>query len=185
MKKTSGKITNTIKKPKSQSKKRVVQDRPEELSTSRGWHEFYSYESNELFPSRDSFRQRVAYTILTWSESEDALDLGQFFMIYKIPRQTFRDWCLKYPEINQAYQDAKLNIATKRRMGALKRTYDKDVAYKDMHVLDSDYLEINQYHAMLKKDEDKQPHVFNVILDKPEITTKEELDMITSRIGKE
>ncbi len=182
MKKTTPKTSNNTKKASKVSKNDQF---PEELVKNRGWHEFYNYEANELFPSKESFRQRVAYTILKWSETDEALDLGQFFMVYKIPRETFRAWCAKYPDIKQAYLDAKLNVATRRRLGALNKQFEKEVVFKDMHTYDSDYLEINQYHASLRKDEDKQPHVFNVILDRPEVTSKAEMDYITSQIGKE
>jgi len=67
-------------------------------------------------------------------------------------------------------------LSSRKRKGALTRKYYKDVVYKYMHVLDPEYLAINKYHADLKKDEDGQQHTYNLILNKPAVVSKEEMD---------
>ena len=117
------------------------------------------------FPGKTECRERLCYTLMLWAGQDDALDIQQFSDFYGIDRDILRRWAIKYPEdIGVAFKNAKLTLGLRKRLGALKRTYDASIAFKDMHVLDSDYLEINAYHAALKSGEDRDGQVFNITL---------------------
>jgi hypothetical protein len=96
-------------------------------------------------------------------------------MEFKIPYSTLKQWVEKYPDIKSAYNNVKLALACHRRVGAMNKKLDGAYAYKDMHVYDPEWLEINKYHSDMKKEEEKQPHTFIINTGKPRIVTKEEM----------
>ena len=146
-----------------------------ELSNSRTWTDFLSQETLCLYPGKDEWRQRLIYTMLVWSEKKTSLELMQFCLEYKIPRRTLKEWVDKYPEVKEAYENVKLALACHRRVGTMNKKLDGAYAYKDMHIYDPEWHAINKYHSDMKKDEEKQAHVFIINDAKPQIVTKEEM----------
>ena len=114
-------------------------------------------------------------TLLQWAEREDSLDITDFPLEMKMHRSLFYDWVRRFPDIKDAFETAKLMLASRRKKGALTRKFDKDVVFKDLHKYDSEWLEINKYHSDMKKDEEKQAHTFIISDSKPRIVSKEEL----------
>jgi hypothetical protein len=110
------------------------------------------------FPERSAWRQRLIYSLEQWVNEKDEkgrlpLEVMQFCSTYKIPYQTFIRWCHDHEDIGQVYTNVKLTLASRRRVGAMFRDYDKDAVYKDLHRLDPEWHEINMYHAALKDKE--------------------------------
>ncbi len=126
----------------------------EELSKNRTWQEMMDNESYQLFAGNHQRNERLIFTLYKWSESEDALDLTQFCMQYKIPRQSLYDIRDKYPEVRKAMDNVKLFLGCRKRVGAIKKIYDKEAVFKDMHKYDPEFLEINSYWAALKNIEE-------------------------------
>lgn len=149
------------------------------LSNSRTWTDFIDQDALSANPGKDEWRQRLIRTMHAWSERSTSLEILQFCMEYKIPYRTLKEWVDKYSDIDQAYKDIKLIVACHRRIGSMNKKLDGAYAYKDMHVYDPEWLAINKYHSDMKKEEDKQPHVFIVQGGKPRIVSKQE--MITDR----
>ncbi len=149
------------------------------LSNSRSWVDYMDKDSLAMFPGKDEWRQRLIKTMYAWSEKPDSLEILQFCMEYKIPYGTLKEWDRIYPDIAEAYQAVKLNVACHRRVGTMNRKLDGTYAYKDMHWYQPEWHSINQYHSDLKKEEEKQPHVFIVNAEKPKIVSKE--DMLSDR----
>lgn len=145
------------------------------LTMNRTWVDYIKNDTFLFFPEKDEWRQRFIYTLLSWAEREDSLEVNEFIFLMKIRRALLFEWCEKYQDIKQAYDLAKLMIGTRRKKGALNRKFDKDVVRWDIHKYDPEWLEINKYHSDMKKDEEKQSHTFNVNLGKPAVGTKEEL----------
>jgi hypothetical protein len=112
-----------------------------------------------LFPEKDSWRQRFKFTMLDWAEKDDSLDIYQFFQYYGLPRQTFYDWCNKYPDIKATAEEVKLTIGCRKRVGALTRKYDKDVAYKDMFKYDPEWKDVDLYNREMKADSETGQHI--------------------------
>lgn len=146
-----------------------------ELSNSRNWMDFLSKETLAIYPGKDEWRERLVYSLLSWSEKKESLEIMQFCIEYKIPYSTMKEWVEKYPDVKEAYNNAKLVLASHRRVGTMNKKLDGVYAYKDMHVLDPEWHAINKYHSDMKKEEEKQAHTFIISDAKPRIVSKEEM----------
>jgi hypothetical protein len=153
-----------------------------ELSNSRTWMDFLSKETLNIYPGKDEWRQRLIYTLLKWAEKQTSLEIMQFCIEYKIPRSTLWEWVDKYPEVKEAYNNAKLAVACHRRMGSMNKKLDGAYAYKDMHMYDPEWHSINKYHSDMRKEEEKQSHTFIINDSKPRIVTKEEMTSLVEGI---
>ena len=140
---------------KSKSKGKTPQDntRIEPLGKDCSYLDYLSDNSGRLFPEKDNWRLRLRYTMLWWADENNSFEIEQFCKAYGIPRRTLYFWRDKYPDIRQTIEDVRINIASTRRVGALTKRLDKDVVFKDIHKYDPEWLEINQYHAKLKDQE--------------------------------
>ncbi len=146
------------------------------LSKNVSWVDFLQNDAYMLFPEKDDWRKRFCFTMLTWAERKDSLEIADFVFLMKMDREQLYRWAKQYPDVKRAYDLAKLMLAVRKRKGALIRKYDKDVVYKDMHILDPEYLAINKYWSDLKKEEASQSEVRYVYLEKPKVKSKEEVD---------
>jgi hypothetical protein len=145
------------------------------LTTSGTWCEYLNEDAFMMFPGKDDWRKRFMYTLLEWASKEDSLEITDFAIAMKMRRRTLYKWAEEYEDIKDALDNARLIIGSRRRKGALTRKFDKDVAFKDMHKYDPEWIEINKYHSEMRKDEDKQAHTFIINDIKPRIVTKEEM----------
>lgn len=117
-----------------------------------------------FFPDKDKWRERLIVSLYEWAFKEDSYEMMGFCMQNAIPRSTLADWCSKYDDIAKAYNEAKLILATRRRTGALTRKLDKDVVFRDIHRYDPEWLEIDKYHADLKKNETNTDRNITVVI---------------------
>lgn len=146
-----------------------------ELSNSRSWMDFLDKETLGVYAGKDEWREKLIYTLLKWSEKQTSLEIMQFCLEYKIPYTTMKEWIEKYPDVKQAYNNAKLSIGCHRRIGSMNKKLDGAYAYKDMHIYDPEWHAINKYHSDMKKEEEKQAHTFIISDAKPRIVSKEEM----------
>lgn len=145
-------VKSEIATKNSTPKRKVSKSRTiEGIGEGRTWVDFVNKDQLLLFPGRDQFRQRFIQHLLTWSERDDALDILGFCLMYKIPRSTLYDWRDMYPDVKDALDNVSLFIGYRKRLGALKKDFDKEVAFRDMHALDPEWDKINRYHAELKQ----------------------------------
>lgn len=147
----------------------------EPLTNTSTWRDFLNNDSFMHFPEKHDWRKRFACTLLTWASKEDSLEITDFALEMKMRRSTINEWANKYSDIKDAFDLARLMIASRRKKGALTRKFDKDVVFKDLHRYDPEWLEINKYHSDMKKEEDKQAHTFIISDVKPRIVSKEEM----------
>lgn len=145
-------------------KKRVKFDGEiDQLSRNRTWHDMLHPESYMYFPGQEQIRDRLKYTLLAWSADPKTIEYLDFFFKYKIPRKTFMDWVAKYPDLAEAWDMAKLQIASRRMNLALFKKIDKDLAVRDLHIYDEEYDGINRYHVSLKTEAEQQKPVSYVV----------------------
>lgn len=123
------------------------------LSKSYTWHDFMDPEASLLYPSKYQDIERLIYTFCLWSEAEKSYDITQFCMEYKIPRKSFYLLIDKHPKLKNTIEQIKIFLGCRKRIGALEKNLDKEVVFKDMHKYDPEWIEINKYHADLKKEE--------------------------------
>lgn len=145
------------------------------LSNNRTWLEMVQDNAFMMFPEKDDWRKRFVMTLLEWSSKDDSLEITDFALEMKMHRSMLYRWIATYPDIKEAFDFAKLMIASRRKKGALTRKFDKDVVFKDLHKYDPEWHEINKYHSEMRKDEEKQAHTFIINDTKPRIVSKEEM----------
>jgi hypothetical protein len=145
------------------------------LTNKRTWTDFIQNDAYMEFPQKQDWRQRFICTLLEWASLETSVEITDFALEMKMRRQTVKDWAAKYPDIKDAYDQAKLMIGSRKRKGALTRKFDKDVVFKDLHRYDPEWLEINKYHSDMKKEEEKMAHTFIINGEKPRIVSKAEM----------
>jgi len=146
------------------------------LSKNNSWMDFVKKESLLANPGRTEWRERLVNTMLHWAQSENALEIMQFCIEYKISYFSLREWVKKYKDIKEAYEYVKMMVACHRRTGSMTKKLDGNYAYRDMHMYDSEWHAINKYHADLKKEEEKQAHTFIINTDRPAVVTKQEME---------
>lgn len=139
------------------------------------WSDFVANDAYMLFPGKQDWCQRFACTLLEWASKEDSLEITDFAIEMKMRRATIYEWANKHKDIKEAFDMAKLILASRRKKGALTRKFDKDVVFKDLHKYDPEWHDINKYHSDMKKDEEKQSHTFVISNEKPRIVSKEEM----------
>lgn len=142
----------------------------------RTWADCIKNSSFELFPGKDDWRQRFVNDMYEWAQKDDSLEIQQFTMKMCMRRQTLYEWANQYPEIKEALCEVRLILASRRRIGALKKDFDKEVVFKDLHKLDPEWLEINKYHADLKTQEAHHNKVEFVLIGKPEVQSAQDLE---------
>jgi len=111
---------------------------------------YMSDTSNNFYPSKTQWRERLRYSMLEWSEKESSLEVEQFCIEYKIPKRTLYHWAKQYDDIRQTIDDVKIIIASRRRVFSMTNKINGNYAYRDMHRLDPSWVEVDQYHANLK-----------------------------------
>ena len=145
------------------------------LSNATSWSDFIQNNAYMQFPQKDDWRKRFIYTFIEWASKDDSLEIMDFYVEMKMYRTTVYDWANKYPDVKDALDYVRLMLAARRRKGALLRKYDKDMALRDMHMLDPEWLTINKYHSDMKTEEAKQSYAFIINDAKPKIVSKEEM----------
>lgn len=125
---------------------------PGTISKSLSSDDFFYQEDERFFPTQEAWRKRLIRTLVEWADSPDALDLVQFCREYRMDRPFLYAWIQKYPDIARAVNYVRMVLGERRRTGALKKNFSETVAFRDMHVYDSDFFEINKYNAALRND---------------------------------
>lgn len=147
------------------------------LTKPDNWMDYIRNEGLQQFPGKKEWRERLVYTMLTWAVETEALELQIFCTEYKLSKFTLIGWAKKYPFIKAGVQLVKNIIAGRRKVGAITKKYDKDAAYKDMHIYDETWgKDVNEYWQNLKNTEPNREQNITVILpDTDKITQKREL----------
>ena len=143
-------------------KKKEIPNHTEEpltLSKNVHWSDYISNEAFRLFPEKDNWRKRLIHTLYVWvTEGKDekgrpVLEVMQFCTEYKIEWHSLKRWANTYEDVGKAYNDIKMILASRRRVGAHHRDYG-DSVFKDMHLYEPDWhKEVNQYWSDLKERE--------------------------------
>jgi len=144
--------------------KKIPSEHIREIETNKAsWADIIGNEAFYFYPGKEEWRKRLIFTMLKWSskrkpdeEGDESLEVGQFCEEFKIDFWQLKDYVEQYDDIRDAYRRMKYNLASHRKVGSIKRRYDKEACYKDMHKYDPEWDEINKYHAALKEDASAQ-----------------------------
>lgn len=114
-------------------------------------------------PSKSEWRERLIYTLCHWLYTTDGMEIEEFLFEYKIPRGTFYMWRDQYGDIKKALDEVKVFLASRRRVGVMKKRLDCFSAYRNMHDYDPEWRKVDEYHNKLKIDVQKEskPEMIN------------------------
>lgn len=120
--------------------------------------------SEELYPSKQEWRQRLITTLDLWSQEEDAYTLDQFCTLYGLPYQTFINWQEKYKDVRDMVVEVKRKLGDRRWRKAFLRQASETMVNRDLHKYLPEQEVINKYWSDLKKTEEIQSGIQVVYL---------------------
>lgn len=129
------------------------------LSKNERWEDLISLETISQNPGKDEWRARLIRTMLIEAANEDILEIMEFCLKYKIAEITLWRWSKKYDDIGRAYEFMKKIIASRRRIGCMRKRLDSYSSLRDIHLLDSQDDEVNRYHMEMKRLKDVEEQV--------------------------
>lgn len=145
---------------------------------SNHWTAMLNPDAHRFFPGVDQLRERLIYTLLEWARDPDHLDTTQFLSEYYIPPRRMNEWIQRYPDVKEAWEQARLLLAGHRRVGSMKRKLDPKSCFRDIYRYDPSEAEVDERAAKLKNfnDDEKGGNITINVLDKtPEIITQDQL----------
>lgn len=126
------------------------------LSKNGLWNYNPSSQATMMFPEKDSWRERLIYSLHEWFKNPRHLVLEGFLYEYGIPRRTFDRWRNQFSDIGEAVEDIKIFLGARRREGAMRGELQYGAAYRDMHMYDPQWgPQVDEYHAKIKSTEGK------------------------------
>lgn len=137
-----------------------------------------------------SYAERIELTLRLWVEEPDSLSIVQFCAEYKIDYDHLKTMTDKFDFLQQTLKDIKRVLGERRKMGALKKIYHADTAFRDIHLYDPDWAkDVDKYHDDRKKEIDSQmSQIFGNIIDCAKLSKKlsyEEKEAIVNKAKEE
>jgi hypothetical protein len=111
--------------------------------------------------------ERLATEVVEWAQKDpEALKLSQFYYSKGIARKMWYEWCHKFPELEQASNEAKYIIGDRRETGALKNKLNTGMVHYSMSFYDPEWKEESVRRAALKEgSSDGAKTNFTVVVD--------------------
>lgn len=164
-----------LKEPQSVSAHQSIPIHP--ITIPANWNHIYDQESFQIHPEKDGYLKRLAYTMIEYAiRNEDALEVLDFCIEYKISRRTLYDHVDQDKGFREAYDYFKLILANRKRRGAMKKEFDYAVVKADLYKYDPEYISSDKYQAQLKQSESLGNSIFVINNNIPEIISKEQLE---------
>jgi len=111
-------------------------------------------------PITDSMIEYICDELRDYAASKDALFIEDFRREMRIPKSTWFDLANNFPQLKEAIEEAKEDIAYGRYRAAATRHFDKNVIFHTQHRFGQAWRDDDTYQAELKKseqDNSKQP----------------------------
>lgn len=109
------------------------------------------------FSGKDEWRRRLVNSLRHWVGEEESLEIRQFCWDFRIPYMTLLHIREKYPEVDRVYKEIMAQLGVRKKIGAIKKIYEKDMVAKDLHVHLPEYKEVNDYWREMKVEQDNKP----------------------------
>lgn len=157
-------------------KKLVALRKEKDLAVPSNWNHIYEIESFQVNPEKDGYFKRLGYTMIEYAiRNEEALEILDFCIEYKISRRTLYDWVEKDAGLKESFDFFKLILANRKKKGAMTRKYDYNVVRNDLYKYDPEYISSDKYQAQLKQAENLSNGTFVIFNDRPPVISKEQL----------
>lgn len=177
-------IKKPTRKKKTSTKSKTAKPTRRRMTTSKeqnfrgGWQSALHPEAHHFYPGVSQLRERLIFTLHEWAQDPENIEIGQFTIKYQIPFQTMYEWIDTYPDVKQAWKQAKMMLASHRRVGSMKRKLDPKSCYRDMYKYDPSENEVDERASRLRtaSDDNQQGNVIIKVVDvRPEVITKEDM----------
>lgn len=128
-------------------------------------------------PVSDAFLSDLAWDLITWAKDENIRDLRKFLVSRNICKQSFYNWCKRFPMLDEAREFAKMCIASNLFDGAVTKKYDASLATKVLPMYDDEWKQLNEWYAKLRETHDNKSGNITVVMssfkEEEQLTTKE------------
>lgn len=119
--------------------------------SNRTWKDLVENKGLEDFDISQERRKFLFTLYLEWCELPDSLDTIVFCTTFRLHRQWIYDLVAKYSECKNLFEMGRLTIAGKRRTENYRKKLS-DTVYKDMYLYDSEWKEVEKFHASLRNE---------------------------------
>jgi len=150
------------------------------------WEDLIEDETYFCNPGRDEWRTRLIRTMLKEAVESDMLEVMEFAAKYKMDERRIYKWSQQYDDIKRAYDLMKRLLASKRRVGCMRKKLDSYSALRDIHLLDPQDDAVNRYHIELKELQQLKEQVkYLVEIVRPKVISAEELALTVTKTTEE
>ncbi len=149
--------------------KSIVPKRNGKKTNYRFLDEYKDLFTKRLVPAPIEFIELLTKQIINWAYNDKkALFLDQFWFSKGIPTATFRDWRKRFPELDEACQEAKLMIGMRRETGAINRKFEPGMIRAVQPMYRPEWKELIEWNSNLKQkaDEKTQNNTIQWVLEK-------------------
>lgn len=116
------------------------------------WVDYACIYTGSLKPMNEVGIERLANEITEWARDDDqALKLSQFYLKKGIGGVTWRSWCKRFPQLQEAHDVAKELIGDRREIGALTYKYHYGVVAYTMPFYDKQWEDETVRRSALKE----------------------------------
>lgn len=144
--------TKAILEVITKSKKKPQHSIPiEELSIPPDWTDALEREAYMFHPGKLDWKKRVIFTMNKFFDDPNHLIFEEFPERYRIRYKTLEDWCEQHEDIAEAKRNVMRRIAVTRKKTVYKA--QPTMMFKDLHVYEPKWKEVDKYHADLKVEE--------------------------------
>lgn len=121
----------------------------------------------------EEYFQQIGAALKNWARTDsNAFRISQFLGVHDIPYRSFTDWVAKSPQLRQDVDDAKLALADRREIGAIKKEFDSGMIKATLGLYDREYKEEQDRKAVLainakaeaEKKEDQHVYLYDLIV---------------------
>lgn len=142
------------------------------LSEKDTFENYLDPEAFELFPERDGNRKRLIWQLFKWAHDEESYALWRFCLKYHMPESTLYRWEAKFKDVAAALSNVRLILGGRREEKVNKREFEPSMVRASIHTYRPEWNKINQDHADLRRNDDKQDGSITVVLQQVESTGK-------------
>jgi len=127
---------------------------PEGISKPSHLWETIGNDALRFFPEKDAWRKRLILSLLTFFKNPEVLVWEEFCQEFDIPRRTLDGWCSRYEDLAETKRHVMIMIAARRRKGVMNFNLQQYASFRDMHVYDPEWKDVEKFHADLKNSEE-------------------------------
>lgn len=101
----------------------------------------------------------------TWiKNTPDCTDYEDFLEEKGIPRQTWNNWCNKYPQLKRVHQDVLILIGKRREKGLMRRRYVEGTTARSLRMYLPEWEENEKWYAQLRSLQEDVDKLMQIVI---------------------